>query len=139
MEFRLILLIFAGLIRSIHPDQTKLNLDTPISGLQNTYRATGVKRILIDVGRPLLPKDFDLQPKRGFAMPFDIWLKNPLKEIFLDTLSESSVRRRGWFNVNSVTNVKNNFLEGSSHWSQPWMLMMTELWASQVLDCAGGY
>ena len=120
------------------PDQTKLNLDTPISGLQNTYRATGVKRILIDVGRPLLPKDFDLQPKRGFAMPFDIWLKNPLKEIFLDTLSESSVRRRGWFNVNSVTNVKNNFIEGSSHWSQPWLLMMTELWASQVLDGAGG-
>jgi asparagine synthase (glutamine-hydrolysing) len=119
------------------PDQTKLNLDTPISGLQNTYRATGVKRILIDVGRPLLPKDFDLQPKRGFAMPFDIWLKNPLKEIFLDTLSESSVRRRGWFNVNSVTNVKNNFLDGSSHWSQPWLLMMTELWASQVLDGAG--
>lgn len=120
------------------PDQTKLDLDVSTSGIQNTYRATGAKRILIDVGRPLLPKDFDLQPKRGFAMPFDAWLAGPLKDIFLDTVSETAVRRRGWFNPNAVTSIKKNFLEGRSHWSQPWLLMMTELWASQVLDGTGG-
>jgi asparagine synthase (glutamine-hydrolysing) len=120
------------------PDQTKLNLEIPTNGSQNTYRATGAKRILIDVGRPLLPKDFDIQPKRGFAMPFDAWLSNPLKDVFQDALSETTVRSRGWFDVNAVTNMKNNFLEGRSSWPQPWLLMMTELWASQVLDGVGG-
>ncbi len=119
------------------PDQTKLNLEMPANGPKNTYRATGAKRILIDVGRPLLPRDFDIQPKRGFAMPFDAWLSNPLKDVFQDALSETTVRSRGWFDVNAVTNMKNNFLEGRSSWPQPWLLMMTELWASQVFDGAG--
>jgi asparagine synthase (glutamine-hydrolysing) len=118
------------------PDETKLNLDASTSGIQNTYRTTGAKRILIDVGRSLLPKDFDIQPKRGFAMPFDAWLANPLKDVFMEALSESTVRQRGWFNVNAVTSMKKKFLEGRLHWSQPWLLMMTELWASQVLDGA---
>jgi asparagine synthase (glutamine-hydrolysing) len=120
------------------PDQTKINLQTPSNGPKNTYRATGAKRILIDVGRPLLPRDFDIQPKRGFAMPFDAWLSNPLQDIFQNVLSENTVRRRGWFDVKAVTNIKNSFLEGRSSWPQPWLLMMTELWASQILDGAGG-
>jgi asparagine synthase (glutamine-hydrolysing) len=101
---------------------------------QKTYRETGAKRILIDVGRPLLPKDFDLQPKRGFAMPFDSWLRGPLREALLDTLSDEQIHRRGLLDVQAASAVKNNFLEGTLHWAQPWLLMMIELWCREVLD-----
>ncbi len=115
------------------PDETKLN---PLATGQDasTYRATGAKRILIDVGKSLLPEGFDLQPKRGFMMPFDAWMKRSLKNIFLDALAEDTVRKRGWLNPKQVTAVREDFLANRRSWAQPWLLMMIELWASQVLD-----
>ena len=127
--------VLADLALSL-PDETKLNPEA--AGSQGTYRATGAKRILIDVGRPLLPKDFDVQPKRGFAMPFDNWLKGPLRDIFLETLSETSVRKRGWFYPAAVNDLKEDFLDGRGSWAQPWLIMMTELWAMQVFNPSGG-
>jgi asparagine synthase (glutamine-hydrolysing) len=116
------------------PDDAKLNPNHSSMRTQDTYRATGAKRILIDVARPYLPKDFDIQPKRGFAMPFDNWLKGPLQDVFMQTLSESQILRRGWFEPKAVTRLKVGFLNGNTSWSEPWLIMMTELWATQVLD-----
>jgi asparagine synthase (glutamine-hydrolysing) len=116
------------------PDSTKLNLDSSPAREHDTYRSNGAKRILVDVGRPLLPPDFDLQPKRGFAMPFDSWLRGPLKEIFLDTLSNTRVTRRGWFDAAQVDRLKTRFLAGEEAWARPWLLLMTELWGEAVLD-----
>ena len=116
------------------PDQTKINLDKLGDQDQTTYRSTGVKRILIDIGRPYLPKDFDIQPKRGFVMPFNSWLRGPLKEILLDTLAESRIQKRGWLRPEAVTSIKDGFLNGNLHWTKPWLLMMIELWATQFLD-----
>jgi len=107
------------------------------SAPKNTYRATGAKRILIDAGRPLLPKDFDIQPKRGFAMPFDRWLAGPLKEVFQHALADETVTKRGWFNVAETSGLRDSFIDGRTQWPQPWLLMMVELWASQVLDGQG--
>ena len=116
------------------PDATKLNMDSSPARAHDTYRSNGAKRILVDVGRPLLPPDFDLQPKRGFAMPFDRWLRGPLEEIFFDTLSSDRVSRRGWFDAAHVERLKTRFLSGEEAWARPWLLLMTELWAEQVLD-----
>ena len=118
------------------PDESKLyppaTMDDSLP--PDTYRALGAKRILIDVGRSLLPKDFDIQPKRGFAMPFDTWLRGPLRDILQDALSETTVKKRGWFDPAEVNKIKNNFSSGTISWPYPWLLMMTEVWAAQVLD-----
>lgn len=116
------------------PDEMKLGAPSADASAPRTYRSTGAKRILIDLGKAYLPKDFDIQPKRGFAMPFDQWLREPLRDILLEALSETTVRKRGWFDPYTVTNLAKNFLEGRASWPQPWLLMMTELWATQVLD-----
>ncbi len=118
------------------PDASKMGDLSEISSPdQKMYRETGAKRILIDVGRSLLPKDFDLQPKLGFSMPFAYWLRGPLREVLLDTLSDDCVHYRGWFDVRQVANVRDNFLKGSSKgWAQPWLLMILELWCREVLD-----
>jgi asparagine synthase (glutamine-hydrolysing) len=106
------------------------------SPLGKTYRELGAKRILIDVGRPLLPADFDLQTKRGFSMPFDAWLAGPLKEVLLDALADNQTRKRGWLDVPEVGQIRDRFLGGQLSWAQPWLLMMSELWAQEVLDGA---
>ena len=117
------------------PDSAKMGdvikLTTPG---QSTYRETGAKRILIDVGRPMLPKDFDLQPKRGFGMPFDTWLRGPLRETLLETLSERAIQKRGLLDVQESSVIRKDFLEGRLSWPQPWLLMMFELWCREVLE-----
>jgi asparagine synthase (glutamine-hydrolysing) len=117
------------------PDSAKMSDLTKLpTAEQRTYRETGAKRILIDVGREFLPKDFDLQPKRGFAMPLDSWLRGPLREVLRDTLSEEQIRRRGLLDVQEASAIKNRFLEGSLSWAQPWLMMILELWCREVLD-----
>lgn len=117
------------------PDDTKLG---DISGITNfgeaTYRETGAKRILIDIGRDLLPVGMDLQGKRGFGMPFDSWLRGSLRDILEEILSSASVTRRGYFDVNQVRVIKKKFLCGKISWVLPWLLIITELWCREVLD-----
>jgi asparagine synthase (glutamine-hydrolysing) len=111
-----------------------------VEGIPNahhtTYRASGSKRILIDAGKRagILPDDFDLQPKRGFTFPMDAWLKGVLRDVMEDALSSSATYARGFFLPGEVERVKRAFLEDKIHWSQPWLLVMIEMWARQVLD-----
>jgi asparagine synthase (glutamine-hydrolysing) len=116
------------------PDGAKLNPSPGSPAPPGAYRSTGAKRILIDMGRPMLPKDFDRQTKRGFTMPFGHWLRGPLKGIVEETLSLTSVRKRGWLDPEAVAHTRNDLLDGRSGWARPWLLMMLELWAVQVLD-----
>jgi asparagine synthase (glutamine-hydrolysing) len=117
------------------PDAAKLGPTGQLSSTnERTYRETGAKRILIDIGRKYLPENFDLQPKRGFAMPFEAWLRGALQEVLSETLSENSVRKRGLLAPKEVTEVRRAFLEGHLRWQRPWLLMMLELWCQEVLD-----
>jgi asparagine synthase (glutamine-hydrolysing) len=101
-----------------------------------TYRESGAKRILIDAGRGLLPDGMDLQPKRGFGMPFGAWLAGPLRDVLDDALSDASVRRRGLFDAREVQAHKDRFAAGRDSWPKVWLLMMVELWCREVLDRA---
>jgi asparagine synthase (glutamine-hydrolysing) len=107
------------------PDGSKLADATLRDG---EYRQTGAKRALIDATRDLLPRDIDLRPKRGFAMPFDAWLRGPLREVLEDTLGERTVRSRGLLDAERVTAVRKDFEAGRAPWSLPWLLMIVELW-----------
>jgi asparagine synthase (glutamine-hydrolysing) len=99
-----------------------------------SYREAGTKRVLLDVGKRFLPEGFDAKPKRGFGMPFDSWLRGPLREVLADALAEDRVRQRGLLEPAEVTTVKNDFLKGETNWTRPWLLMMLELWSQEVLD-----
>jgi len=117
------------------PDHAKYHPDfSAQSNGSQSYRSQGIKRILLDIGQTLLPEGFDNRPKTGFAMPFASWLKGPLRELFMDTLSEESVRRRNLLNCAEVSKVKEQFHAEKLSWTEPWLIMMLELWCRQVLD-----
>jgi asparagine synthase (glutamine-hydrolysing) len=126
--------VIADLALSL-PDSAKLGNPEKIThSARVTYRSSGAKRILIDVGRNLLSKDFDLQPKRGFGMPFDAWLQGPLNVILEDTFSSRCVNERGLLKPDEVQSIKKRYYEGKTGWAQPWLIMMLELWCREVLD-----
>jgi asparagine synthase (glutamine-hydrolysing) len=114
------------------PESTKLYSTT--RSPRSSYRTSGAKRILIDATRDLLPPDIDLQTKQGFGLPLAQWLKGPLHNIMEDTLSPAKVEQRGLFKHQVVTQIKQNFLRGYTHWSAVWLLMIVELWCREFID-----
>jgi asparagine synthase (glutamine-hydrolysing) len=126
--------VIADIALSLPFDSKSGRGDTSDPALVNTYRYTGAKKILIDAGRSLLRPDFDIQPKRGFTMPFDAWLSGPLSDVLSDALSEMSVRKRAWLDTAEVQKVRTEYATGRLPWVAPWLLMMIELWAREVLD-----
>ncbi|MGO8822516.1 MAG: asparagine synthase (glutamine-hydrolyzing) [Desulfomonilaceae bacterium] len=119
------------------PASSKLGrIDPKINPWTATYREMGSKKVLIDAGRKLgvLSNGIDLQPKRGFGMPFDAWLRGPVREVMEDALDPQTVKRRGFLDSNMVQLVKKGFVNGTVGWAQPWLLMILELWQRQVLD-----
>jgi len=105
---------------------------------QKSYLEAGTKRILMDVARPLLPEGFDQVPKRGFVMPFNAWLRGPLRDVLEETLGDDSVRRRGLLEVKKVSEIRRCFTDQPTRsqldWMRPWLLMMIELWCREVLE-----
>ena len=119
------------------PDSAKLGDVSRADPYGLTYRDTGAKRVLIDVGRRWLPPDFDVQRKRGFAMPFDDWMRGSLREVVSDALDPAAVRRRGLLEPAGVAGILARFERRETGWAEPWLLVMLELWCREVLDPAG--
>ena len=99
-----------------------------------SYVSNGAKRLLLELGRPLLPKGFEFRSKRGFTLPFDGWLRGILKDEMSFLLSSETVKKRGWFGFHEVESIFNKFNARTIHWTRPWLLMMVELWAQEVVD-----
>jgi len=114
------------------PEATKLSV-VPNDKIPQTYQ-TGLKRILYDIAKPLLPDNFGNRAKRGFGMPFDHWLRGPLREIFNDCLNNTAVSSAGIFDPKAVYSIKKNFESGKIMWMKPWLLMMIELWRREILN-----
>ena len=93
------------------PDAAKLGDVRNANAHGQTYRDTGAKRVLIDVGRRWLPPDFDMQPKRGFAMPFDAWLRGALRDVLDDTVDARNAKQRA-VGTGGVERVRDRFTVG---------------------------
>jgi len=115
------------------PETAKIAPGEPLAP-PGSYAASGVKRLLLEIGLPLLPHGFAYRAKRGFTLPFDGWLRGILMPEMREMLSVETTRRRGFFEPHAVQDVLNAFLAGQVHWTRPWLLMMTELWSQEVLD-----
>lgn len=100
---------------------------------RDSYAGLGLKKVLVDIGRRILPKGFELRAKRGFVMPIDFWLRGPLNEIFHDTLSETNIRKHNILDYKTVSEIVSNFSAGKIHWSRPWLIFMIELWYQNTL------
>lgn len=113
------------------PDDAKRD-PTAIGGA--SYTDSGIKRVLLDVGRDLLPDDFANRSKRGFTLPFDAWLHGPLSDNLTGALAPETVARRGLMNPERATQLHDDFVAGRIGWTRPWLLMNIELWCQAFLD-----
>lgn len=113
------------------PEDAKSRPDATVP--PGSYAGDGVKRVLMDIARPLLPDGFDRRAKRGFGMPFADWLRGPLAPVLRDCLSPAAVARGGFFDPAAVAACLTDFDARRRDWTLPWTLMVTELWRRRVL------
>jgi asparagine synthase (glutamine-hydrolysing) len=104
--------------------------------LPEKYKIRGfeTKHILKDVARSLVPGQLIDRPKMGFGIPRAEWLRTEMKEMVIDTLTDSSATQRGWFNASEVKVVLNRHMEGEDKDNLLWPMLMLELWARTWLD-----
>ncbi len=93
------------------------------------------KQILQRAMRGKLPGEVLSRPKQGFSIPLKHWLRGPLQPLMTDLLSNDCVRRRGYFEPQTVSRWISEHLQGrANHSHRLWALMVFELWHRHMLD-----
>jgi asparagine synthase (glutamine-hydrolysing) len=86
-----------------------------------------------------LPAEILEKPKQGFSIPLKHWLRGPLRPLMLDLLSPDVIRRRGYFQAETVNDWMTGHLKHrANHSHRLWALMVFELWHRQVMDAFNG-
>ncbi len=93
-----------------------------------------LKYILRRAMEPLLPRSIVRRPKRGFDIPLDAWLRGPLREFTLDTLSEKRVREGGCVDPGFLRRILDEHMQGKrNHRQLLWPLVVLEFWRQRYL------
>ena len=78
---------------------------------------------------PSLPHDILYRRKMGFSVPLAKWFRGPLKSRVRDSLTGSSMRESGIFDMRTVTDMVDRHERGVRDFSAPlWTLLMFEAW-----------
>jgi asparagine synthase (glutamine-hydrolysing) len=115
------------------PEQAKLAHGAPRAPMDDSYRVSGIKRVLIDVARPLLPAGFDEVPKRGFGIPIGPWLNGPLRDLVVEVLAPERVARGGLMNPRTAARLQAALAQGRvvSGWRM-WLMLICQLWSERM-------
>jgi asparagine synthase (glutamine-hydrolysing) len=98
---------------------------------------TSTKALFKSVMAERLPKEILRQPKRGFGVPIEHWLRHELRDLAHDTLTSAAARARGLFRPEAVDRLLDEHMTGRrAHHDQIWALLMLELWFAMWIDGA---
>jgi asparagine synthase (glutamine-hydrolysing) len=77
---------------------------------------------------PWLPEKLLNYPKRGFGVPLATWLRQDLRELTHDLLTDDTARSRGLFSPSAVRDLLQRHMAGADHGERLWALLQFELW-----------
>ena len=123
----------ATMANSLELRSPMLDVDVVEWGLSlpRSYKIKGfeTKHILKDVARSLVPAELIDRPKMGFGIPRAEWLRTGMRELLLDTLTDTTASQRGWFTQSKVKELLKTHMDGQDRDNILWPILMLELWA----------
>ncbi len=114
-------------------------LDTPlvefVGGLPDAARRRdGTAKALLNAAiADLLPQDILAQKKRTFTLPWEEWLRGPLRKRLETSLAEPAPGLAGYLRGDGVRQVWSAFLAGKTSWSRPWSIYVLNEWCRRHL------
>ena len=102
-----------------------LNL-SPSLKLKNGEAKYLLKQVLYEY----VPKKLFDRPKQGFSIPLADWLKNDLRFLIEDYLSEKTIKKHGIVNYEIVAELKKQFLINNNNflYNKIWLLIVLHQW-----------
>ncbi len=85
-------------------------------------RHPGIKGLLVEACRDLLPRNVYDRPKMGFSLPMDVWMRGALRKFSEAGLAE--VDRLALLAPGSVQRLQRQFDTGEIHWTRLWSLVV---------------
>ncbi len=82
----------------------------------------------------LLPREIAAASKRTFTLPWERWLRGPLRAEVERGLVEPAVSLEPFFDRAALLQVWRDFLGRRTNWSRPWSLYVLNRWARRYLD-----
>jgi asparagine synthase (glutamine-hydrolysing) len=114
-------------------------LDTPLVEFVGSLpdaarRQPGVqKALLVQALGDLLPQEILAQRKRTFTLPWEEWLRGPLRARMEASFSDLAPSLVAQLRPGGVPSVWTDFLAGKTTWSRPWSLYVLNEWCRQHL------
>jgi asparagine synthase (glutamine-hydrolysing) len=114
-------------------------LDTPLVEFVNALpdavrrRDGSPKALLKEAIGDLLPQEILTQKKRTFTLPWEEWLRGPLRKRIEASFAEPAAELAPYLRGDGVSEVWNAFLAGKTSWSRPWSIYVLNEWCRKHL------
>jgi len=114
-------------------------LDTPlvefVGALPDAARRRDAqpKALLSEAIADLLPQEILTQKKRTFALPWEEWLRGPLRKRLEASFAEVAPGLAAYLHGDGVREVWSTFLAGKTSWSRPWSIYVMNEWCRRHL------
>jgi asparagine synthase (glutamine-hydrolysing) len=93
------------------------------------------KRLLIKACEQVLPRQVSSGTKRGFTFPFDRWLRSDFRDVVEDWIE--AAEPVGIVARPAARALWRSFLDGRSHWTRIWAVVVLKWWVQEVFRTAG--
>jgi asparagine synthase (glutamine-hydrolysing) len=114
-------------------------LDTPLVEFVGSLpdagrrRASAQKALLVEALGDLLPQEILAQRKRTFTLPWEEWLRGPLRARLEASFANPAPPLASHLRPGGVRSVWTEFLAGKTSWSRPWSLYVLNEWCRRHL------
>lgn len=114
-------------------------LDTPVVEFVGTLpdvarrRPGAQKALFVEALGDLLPKEILAQRKRTFTLPWEEWLRGPLRARLEASFAEPALALAPFLRPGGLKGVWSDFLAGKTTWSRPWSLYVLNEWCRRHL------
>ena len=114
-------------------------LDTPLVEFVGSLpdagrrRAAAQKALLVEALGDLLPHEILAQRKRTFTLPWEEWLRGPLRARLEASFANPAPPLASHLRPGGVRSVWTEFLAGKTSWSRPWSLYVLNEWCRRHL------
>src|SRR6266849_4131195 len=91
------------------------------------------KALLVEALGDLLPQEILAQRKRTFTLPWEEWLRGPLRVRMEASFADPAPPLAAYLRPGGVRSVWADFLAGKTTWSRPWSLYVLNEWCRRHL------